>query len=129
MAERASNKSFVWNYYNLSSLDSSNAVCNICSTLISRGKQEKSFTTTSLIKHLKAKHDITDLAPQQAESCSTSEPPKKQPKQATLKAVFERKVPYPNNHPVSERITNVLCEMMLLIYYHWRLLKARISSD
>ena len=128
MAERfalSTSKSLVWHYFKISSSDECKATCIICNVAVSRGKHAKPFTTTNFRKHLKAKHSITEVMhPKPIEpspsnsgptsSTSSSSTIKTPEKQLTLKEVFQRNAPFPSGHPVSERITKVLHEMIAI---------------
>lgn len=49
--------SVVWKFYDVSTSDSTKAVCQLCSTSVSRGgTSQKTFNTTNLRKHLLSKH-------------------------------------------------------------------------
>lgn len=51
--------SAVWKFFEITEDDDSNAKCKICNKIFSRGKagDTKNYGTSSLIKHLKSKHE------------------------------------------------------------------------
>ncbi|ESN90785.1 hypothetical protein HELRODRAFT_182611 [Helobdella robusta] len=57
MAEK---KSGLWAFFDVKTNDKSKAVCKECNAVLSRGKPDnpKSFSTSSLITHLRSKHPL-----------------------------------------------------------------------
>ena len=57
MSHKGQAKSIAWSLFKIKDNDHSKVICNICSKVISRGgKQEKAFTTSNMLKHLRAQH-------------------------------------------------------------------------
>ena len=46
----------VWRFFDVSIDDETKAVCKLCNSILSRGKNRKTFGTSSLTKHLRLKH-------------------------------------------------------------------------
>lgn len=49
-------ESIVWTFFEINNSDKSKAKCIMCGSVYSRGKTAKSYSTTSLLEHLKKKH-------------------------------------------------------------------------
>lgn len=57
MATGHHRSSIVWKFYTASKDDGAQVECKLCDISLSRGgKEEKSFNTTNLRKHLQSKH-------------------------------------------------------------------------
>ena len=73
----------VWQYFNIRKENNSIAVCNICGAKMKRGSsRSKSYTTSSMHKHLKTQHSESYKKFQSEfldidRSCTATEPPKK----------------------------------------------------
>ena len=112
-------RSEIWNYFTISVSDEKKAVCHECHEDVARGGDKtNSFNTSNLRKHLKCRHPdkLRELEESEKEASKKKEAAKEQTgfSQATLEECLEWTRPYPIDHPVAQRITRFIAEMMAL---------------
>ncbi|XP_078487107.1 zinc finger BED domain-containing protein 4-like [Ciona intestinalis] len=106
-----SKSSSVWKYFEVMETDTSTTVCNLCNVSISRGKSVATYTTNSMIKHLLLKHQI-DVRKQESGALSQSNCGKRPTAQQTIEGMFAKKQCFSTTHPVAQKITKLICEMV-----------------
>lgn len=83
--------SFVWEFFQVSSVDETHAICVLCNSKIKRGGTPKTYSTSPLHKHLSAKHFVAYTAAKRKSSeqagSSSSSPSAPAPKQVKLAAM------------------------------------------
>ena len=112
-------RSKIWNYFSISVSDEKKAVCHECQENVARGGDKtNSFNTSNLRKHLRNRHPekLRELKESEKEVNKKKAAAKEQTSssQATLEECLEWTRPYPIDHPVAQRITRFIAEMMAL---------------
>ena len=112
-------RSEIWNYFSISVSDEKKAVCHECQENVARGGDKtNSFNTSNLQKHLRNRHPdkLRELEESEKEASKKKAAAKEQTSssQATLEECLEWTRPYPIDHPVAQRITRFIAEMMAL---------------
>lgn len=102
----SSSGSAVWEYFRVREDDRSKADCKLCSAKVSRGGRENtSFNTSNLIKHLKTHH-----GDQYAEFTQASS----RQKQPTLNEVLLKREKMSKDSPRAKKITEALTQYIAL---------------
>ena len=119
MSSMGRKRSEIWNYFSISVSDEKKAVCHECQENVAReGDKTNSFNTSNLRKHLRNRHPdkLRELEESEKKVNKKKAAAKEQTSssQATLKECLEWMRPYPIDHPVAQRITHFIAEMMAL---------------
>ena len=119
MSNAGRKRSEIWNYFSISVSDEKKAVCHECQENVARGGDKtNSFNTSNLRKHLRNRHPekLRELEENEKEASRKKAVVKEQTSssQATLEECLEWTRPYPIDHPVAQRITHFIAEMMAL---------------
>ena len=112
-------RSEIWNYFSISVSDEKKAVCHECQENVARGGDKSNpFNTSNLRKHLRNRHPdkLRELEESEKEAGKKKAAAKEHPSssQVTLDECLEWSRPYPIDHPVAQRITRLIAEMMAL---------------
>jgi len=112
-------RSEIWSYFSVSVTDEKKAVCHECQENVARGGDKtNSFNTSNLRKHLRIRHPdkLRELEEGEKEASKKKIAAKEQTSssQATLEECLEWSRPYPIDHPVAQKITRFISEMMAL---------------
>ena len=115
----ARKRSEIWNYFFIYVCDDKKAVCHECQENVARGGDKtNSFNTSNLWKHLKIRHPdkLKELKESEKEASKNKAAAKEQASssQAMLQECLEQSRPYQINHPVAQRITRLIAELMAL---------------
>ncbi|XP_070409529.1 zinc finger BED domain-containing protein 4-like [Nothobranchius furzeri] len=122
--------SAVWDSFTVCKNDPSKAMCKLCKSKISRGRDPKHYNTTSLHNHLLYLHCMRKPAVSVTSSSTSSNSPGNIPFQDTgdqlgaakgspsstssppILTAFAAKQPFSANHPRSKRITDMIGKMI-----------------
>jgi len=112
-------RSNIWAYFTVSVYDEKKAVCNECHESVAHGSDKtNSFTTSNLCKDLKVHH--AEKFKQLEESEKAAKVASKESSQnpfssttITLGDCFECSRPYPVDHPVAQKISCLIGEMVV----------------
>lgn len=102
--------SAVWTYFKIRDDDRSKADCKLCAAKVSRGgKENTSFNTSNLIKHLKTHHkaEYTEFANANANANA-------RPQQPTLAQVLQKRQTMARDNPRAVKITEALTHYIAL---------------
>ncbi|XP_041960023.1 zinc finger BED domain-containing protein 4-like isoform X2 [Alosa sapidissima] len=116
--------SAIWEHFTTSSTDPTKVICKLCKTILSRGKNQKRLTTSSMHNHIHFKHPaLSKTPPTQGHAphhlASTLKLTAQKPRQdlmhnaqLPIMAVYNSNTLYPDDHPTAKQITEALGEMI-----------------
>lgn len=109
-------RSKVWDYFDVSEADNTKAICHLCKCSISRCGAGKSATTSSMLKHLKFKHnsEFNMIKPGPLKTAEPNTKKKSAPAQTQMSLEESLQVKWAITDKRSIAIHNAIGEMLAL---------------